>query len=508
MFYDINSSHTWDAGDVLLTETAPGSKTFKSVNAAGMPVQLLPDDDYDVIMEVTVPAVGIAQNNTSDVITVTVMSDFDNTKTSVGTYTTTVLAASISAAKTHTPTGDVNKPGDLVTYTVTLSNSGGSPATGMTLTDPLPANVTYVPGSLKVSVNGAAFAAKTDAADNDGVKYDAGTRSIVVTDGATTIDIPAAAGVVPTTWAVKFQARVNAGTPSGSAVINQATINYTSGTSPVTIQTNGDTFLVATLAGVDLTTTSTPLTGNPGDQVVYLLTAINTGNAADTIDLTSSSTQGWNWKIWVDANGDGIPGNGGDYLITDTNGNGKLDTGALPQNGTISLLVVATVPVGSANGATDSVTVSAASSTDPTKTKTLSFTTTVKAPVMSMVKAVIAIQAPGGGGICTPTDTTTGLPCKVYPGSVLTYIVTGTNSGNGNATNVVMTDVTPQYMTYKPGSIKTGSSIGTLTARSDSADGDGAGYNSGNHAVLVPDGGSLSLGPTGTWVMQYQLTVN
>jgi uncharacterized repeat protein (TIGR01451 family) len=506
MFWDINSSHSYDSQDILLTETSPGSKTYKSVTTGGTPVQLLSDDDYDIMMEVTVPGISSAPNNSSNVITVTAFSDFDNTKTSTGTYTTTVLAAALSAAKTHTPTGTSTylKPGDLVTYTVTLTNSGGTAATGVTLNDPLPSTLTYVPGSLKISVNGAGFAAKTDAADNDGIKYDAGTRSIVATDGATTLDV--AGG---TTWAMQFQARLNVGVPSGSAVVNQATINYTSGISNVTIQTNGDTFLASTLAGIDLTSAATPKSGNPGDQLVYAFTAINNANAADTVDLTTNSTQGWNWKIWADANGDGIPGNAGDYLVTDTNGNAKLDTGALPQNGTIALLAVATMPVGSANGATETITISAASATDPTKTKALSFTSTVKAPVMGMTKMIIAVQAPGGGAICTPSDTSNGLPCKIYPGSTLTYVVTGTNSGNGNASSVVITDIMNQYMTYRPGTIRTGSSRDTLTARSDAADGDGAEYNSAAKAVVTPDGGgSLTLGPSGTWVVQYQLTVN
>jgi uncharacterized repeat protein (TIGR01451 family) len=505
MFYDINNDHVYNAGDILLTETAPGSKTFKTVNGTGAPVPISPDDDYDVIMEVTVPAVGTAPNNSNNIITVTSKSDFDNTKSAPGTYTTTVLAAALAAVKTHTPVGTPTylKPGDLVTYTITLSNSGGTAATGITLTDPLPASLTYVPGSLKISVNGAAFVTKTDAADNDGVKYDAATKSVIATDGATTLSVAGGAS-----WAVQFQATLNQGTPSGSAVINQGTINYTSGTSNVTIQTNGDTCLVSTLAGINLTSTATPKSGNPGDQIVYPFTVVNNGNASDTIDLTATSTQGWTWTIWVDANGDGIPGNDGDYQITDSNGNGKPDTGAIPQGGTINLLVVATVPVGSANGTTDTVTVSGSSANDPSKTDTQPFTSTVKAPVMSMAKAVTAIQAPGGGSVCTPTDPLTGTPCKVYPGSVVTYTVTGTNAGNGNATSVVFTDITPQYMTYKTGTIKTGSSVGTLAARTDATDGDGAEYNSGSHAIVIPDGGGLTLGPSGTWVLQYQLTVN
>lgn len=505
MFYDINNDHVYNAGDVLLTETSPGSKTYKTVNGSGAPVLINPDDDYDVVMEVTVPALGIAPNGTSSVITVTTKSDFDNTKTATGTYTTSVLAAVIAAVKTHTPVGNPTylKPGDLVTYTVTVSNSGTAPGLDFHFTDIIPAQFTYVPGSLKFNVNGAGWVAKTDAADGDGVRFDSATKSILAPDNGLTLDLLAGQ-----TGAFQFQATLNAGVPSGTAVTNQASFVYTSGTSEVTVLSNGDTILVSNLAMIDLASTSSAKSGNPGDKITYPLTVTNNGNATDTINLTTTSTQGWSWAIWADANGDGIAGNDGDFLLTDSNSDGKIDTGALIQNGSIGLLAVAIIPVGSANGTTDTVTISGTSLADPTKTDTQAFTTTVKAPVLSMIKGLTAIQAPNGGAVCTPTNTSNGSPCIIYPGSVLTYTVTTSNSGAGNATSVVIADLIPQYTTYKTGSIKTGSSIGSLTARSDDTDGDGAGFNPGNSSVITPDGNTLTLGPAGTWVVQFQVTVN
>jgi uncharacterized repeat protein (TIGR01451 family) len=307
---------------------------------------------------------------------------------------------------------------------------------------------------------------------------------------------------------VQFQAAVNAGVPASTVITNQAAVTYSSGANNVSVQSNGDFFVIAMLAAIQLSSTAAPQSGNPGDRVVYPFTVTNNGNASDNVNLTYVSTQGWSWAIWADNNGDGIPGNAGDFLLTDTNADGKIDTGALTQNGVIKLLAVATVPVGAASGTTDLLTITGTSIADPTKTSAQPFTTTVKAPVLSVAKGLTAVQAPNGGAVCIPTNTTTGAPCPVYPGSILTYTVTATNSGNGNASSVVLTDLTPQYTTYKPGTIKTGSSQATLTPRSDAQDGDGAEYNSGTHAVAVPDGGTLPLGPTGTWVLQYQLTVN
>ncbi|HOD29046.1 MAG TPA: isopeptide-forming domain-containing fimbrial protein [Syntrophales bacterium] len=505
MYYDINNDHVYNAGDVLLTETAPGSQTYKTVNNLGAAVLIAADDDYDVIMEIKVPGAGLT-NGQSNVITVTTKSDFDNTKTATGTYTTTVQAAALAAVKTHTPAGSPTylKPGDTITYTITLTNSGSSPATAVTVTDPIPANLTYKPGTILVNIDdGAGFVAKTDAADADGVKYDAGTKSVIANGGLSVL--------ATKTWAIKFEATVNAGTTSGGAVTNQASISYTSGTYSPTVQTNGDTFLVSTLASVDLSTTDTNKTGNPGDQIAYKFTATNNGNANDKINLTVTSTQGWTWAIWADVDGNGIPGTDGDFLLTDTNADGKVDTNTLALNGgSIALLAVATIPVGAANGTTDTITISGASVNDPTKTDTQAFTTTVKAPVLSVTKALTYVTQPAGiaPATCTPTNTATGAGCSYYPGSVLTYQVTATNSGAGNATTVVITDLVPTHTTYKAGTIKTGSSTGSLTARTDATDGDGGRFDSGANAVIVGGSGNLTIGPAGTWVLEFQVTVN
>ena len=64
----------------------------------------------------------------------------------------------LSAQKTVQLQGDLNSngfvdPGDRLRYTITIVNSGATPATGVVLSDPVPANTTYVAGSVLLDGN-------------------------------------------------------------------------------------------------------------------------------------------------------------------------------------------------------------------------------------------------------------------------------------------------------------------------------------------------------------------
>jgi uncharacterized repeat protein (TIGR01451 family) len=509
MYYDLNNNHIYDAGDILLTETSPN--TFKTVTTGGAPVLIVPDDDYDVIMEVTVPSSGLLDNQYNTII-VTTASDFDPTKTATGTYTSTVQAATISMVKSHTPTGNPTyvKPGDEITYTVAMTNTGSGTASAINAEDIIPTTVTFKPGSIEVKAPGDAdFSPRNDAC-NDGPDacYDSTNHRIKIPGNSDPSPYSLTSGQV---YYVRIKVTVNAGVPVSTAITNQASATYTTGSYTASVQSDGDTVLVANLAGIDLSTTAANKTGNPSDQIVYPFTATNNGNADDKINITTASTAGWTWVIWRDVDGDGLPGTDGDYILTDTNADGTVDTGTLSQHGSVALLAVATIPAGTANGTTDVLTLSGSSVNDPTKTDSLNWTTTVKAPVLHMTKAITDVQAPSGGAHCTPTTPTggnDGYPCTIVPGSVITYQVTTTNSGNGNATAVVITDIIPLHTTYVAGSIKTGTTTGSLISRTDATDGDGGRHDSGSNAVIAGGAGNLNIGASGTWVVEFKVTVN
>ena len=70
-------------------------------------------------------------------------------------------------------------PGDVLEYAVTAVNQGGNDAAGAVITDSIPANTTYVPGSLTID-----GVARSDAADADSAEYDAAGRQVRFRVGA------------------------------------------------------------------------------------------------------------------------------------------------------------------------------------------------------------------------------------------------------------------------------------------------------------------------------------
>jgi uncharacterized repeat protein (TIGR01451 family) len=102
-------------------------------------------------------------------------------------------------------------------------------------------------------------------------------------------------------------------------------------------------------------------------------------------------------------------------------------------------------------------------------------------------------------------------------GETLTYTLSGSNNGSGNANNLVISDTLPSTVSYKPGTLKVISSPGIIPGfKTDQAGDDEAEYVS-NGAVksvffrigtgaTASHGGTLAAGQT--YQVQFQVTVN
>jgi uncharacterized repeat protein (TIGR01451 family) len=116
--------------------------------------------------------------------TLTLDATSDTAPNPTGTVTAPVIyveRATLTIAKTANPL--TGKPGDTITYTITVTNTGTSDAANVTISDATPAFTTYVGGSGSYSVDGGAPVAIADGAIAGGVNIGtlAATKIAVVT---------------------------------------------------------------------------------------------------------------------------------------------------------------------------------------------------------------------------------------------------------------------------------------------------------------------------------------
>jgi uncharacterized repeat protein (TIGR01451 family) len=125
-------------------------------------------------------------------------------------------------------------PGDILRYTISYNNVGNDGATSAKITDYLPVNVGYVPGSLKI--NGVA---KTDAAVDDQADFDAFTRKLTFrlgtgANGSVGGTLAAnASGTV--TFDVYIPSSCRITSCYGAAISNNARIDYAGATTSQTL---------------------------------------------------------------------------------------------------------------------------------------------------------------------------------------------------------------------------------------------------------------------------------
>ncbi len=175
------------------------------------------------------------------------------------------------------------QPGDVIQYSMTVSNTGKDGAKNVVLTDPIPANTTYVPGTLSIA-SGANAGAKTDATGDDQAEYVAANKNVIFRLGSGANASSGGVLAIGASTTVQFEVRVNAGTPDQTVVTNQAMITATAATSglPVSALSAAATFLVHPLADLSLTKVVNNPAPNVGDTLTYTLNLANLGPSSAT----------------------------------------------------------------------------------------------------------------------------------------------------------------------------------------------------------------------------------
>jgi uncharacterized repeat protein (TIGR01451 family) len=189
----------------------------------------------------------------------------------------------VTAQKFVTPNGHSVNVGDQVDYRVQMSNGGGSATAAASVSDTLPANTTFVPGSILLNTG-------TNTVVVPDTAYNAGTRTI----SATFIGATGTAGVIEPGSTVALYYSVTADTAAaGTTLLNTANVSSTDGLGTVDAFTTNETATpVDAAADVQIVKSATPSAAANGT-ITYTLVVENNGpSSASNVVVTDAVPAG------------------------------------------------------------------------------------------------------------------------------------------------------------------------------------------------------------------------
>lgn len=322
----------------------------------------LANNSYGVVIVADVPAG--AQDGQFEDITVTATSKFstDNggNENAVATDKAVVdedAVITVSKGVSQT-TADV---GNTLTYTISYSENGTAAATNLVLKDPIPAGLTYVPGTAVWSGK-TGFLTDVDDGNESGITFEH------ITGGAQdTLSAVIANVANGSSGTLSFQVTIDAG-QEGETITNTVITthddipgeNTVNGT-PVTVNENYDIELVdAQVVLIDST--------EQGATVNFVNRYVNTGSTADTYNITlgtdnyPSGRQFFLYK--ADAN------NQPTSTYQDTGTDGIEDTGQIQPGDTVVVILQVQLPSGISGAGPFSVDKTLTSIGDPNESAT------------------------------------------------------------------------------------------------------------------------------------------
>ncbi len=394
------------ASNVEITDVLPAGVTFASSSAtagsyvSGTGVWSLPSLAVAGADTLTITATVDAGTGGTSITNTASLTDSDQADSNAGNDSASAGISVQGADLSVTKVIDDSNPneGDSVTYTVVVTNNGPDATTNATVSDVLPAGVTFVSSS-------------------------ATAGSYVIGTGVWTV--PSLANAASETLSII--ASVDAGT-NGSTVTNTATA--TGSDQPDNNAANDSASAAFTVQAIDLVVTKIVSDTNPneGDSLVYTVAVANSGpDDATTVQLTDLLPAGVTFVSSSTTQG------------TYVSGTGIWNVGNVANGAADTLLITATVDAGT-NGATivntANLTASDQGDNNPANDAD-SATITVQGVDLGLTK-VVSNTTPNEGG-------------------TVTYTLALTNGGPDAATNVEITDVLPAGVTFSSSTASLGS---------------------------------------------------
>lgn len=339
------------------------------------------------------------------------------------TTTTVQDAADLSVVKDSTQTLVV--PGADVTYTVDVSLLGPDPATNVTLTDVVPANMTFQ------SITPAAGWTVT-------------TPSV---GGTGTITATRSSVAVKTTHNFTITLRLNLNAPGAATITNTATVTSMTFDPNTADNSESHDFVVdapPAQADLSLTRTANPDPALRGQDLTYTITVTNNGpDTATSLLLTETLPAEATFVSFnVPA---GWTAGGGPKTGNLTRGVPLTASASGMASGSASVFtVVVNVPFSAPEGTVVIGNSAISSSTFDPNTSNNSVET--QTPVAARPQTNLLLDK-------------TASPSTVTPGSTITYTLTSTNIGSANAPGLSIADATPAGTKFVSAQASTGGAI-------------------------------------------------
>lgn len=144
--------------------------------------------------------------------------------TSISTFKPDFTSTNKSYTNLSNRPGAAIRPGDILEYTISTTNTGNDTGTNVVLTDAIPTGLTYVPGSTFITAGAnASGVPKSDVVDSDPVDFNVGARTLSVRLGAGANGTMGGTMAVNESATLKFRVTVDAN--AMGTIANQALVN-------------------------------------------------------------------------------------------------------------------------------------------------------------------------------------------------------------------------------------------------------------------------------------------